>query len=42
MVPEFIKKSSKIIGSNRCMPIIPTSGYKNYKGAYGKKLEIRI
>ena len=24
MIPEFIKKSSKIIESNRCMPIIPT------------------
>ena len=26
IILEFVKKSSKIIGSNRRMPIIPTNG----------------
>jgi hypothetical protein len=38
---HYFYDPDKIFIADKYMPIIPTSDYKNYKGAYGKNLEIR-
>ena len=34
-ITSFFYDPDKIFIANKCMPIIPTSGHKNHKGAYG-------